>query len=67
VADTQPRHRRDTTSLVLGLLLIAAAGLFLLDDLSDASLDARWVAPVVLVVVGLGGLLSAVRRPDRSG
>lgn len=59
---TAPRtHPRDTTSLILGLLLLAAGALFLVADTTDADLDGRWVAPVVLVVIGLAGLASALR------
>src|SRR5881409_2400040 len=55
------RHPRDAVSLVFGLLLAAVAGLFLLTDLTDVSLDVRWVAPAVLVGVGVLGLLASTR------
>lgn len=59
---TTPRtHPRDTTSLILGLLLLAAGALFLVADTTDVDLDARWAAPVALVVIGLAGLASALR------
>lgn len=53
------RHARDTTSLVLGLLLLAPAVLFLLADTIDRTVDGRWIAPVLLVGIGVLGLLSA--------
>ena len=56
------RHPRDVLSLVLGLLLVVAGGLFLLVDAGGAELDARWVAPLVLVGVGGAGLLASRRR-----
>lgn len=59
------RHGRDTTSLILGLLLLAGGVLFLIADTTDASIDARWSGPVVLVVIGLSGLLSALRPGTR--
>jgi hypothetical protein len=52
------RHPRDPISLVLGLLLIAVAGIYLL----DAHLDLRWVGPAALIAVGLVGLLASTRR-----
>lgn len=55
------RHPRDTTSLVLGLLLLGVAGLFLVADTTELAVDGRWAAPGVLVLVGVAGLLSALR------
>ena len=55
------RHERDTVSLMAGLLLVLGAGLFLLGDLTGVDLDGRWVAPLVLIVVGGVGLLSTLR------
>lgn len=54
-------HPRDTTSFILGLLLLAAGVLFLVADTTDTDVDARWAAPVALVAIGLAGLLSALR------
>jgi hypothetical protein len=56
------KHSRDVVSLVMGLLFMAAAGLFLLSDLSDAQVDLRWVAPTVLIGVGILGLAASIRR-----
>ncbi len=55
------RHERDAVSLMAGLLLVLGAGLFLLGDLTPLDLDGRWVAPLVLIVVGGMGLLSTLR------
>lgn len=60
-----PRHRRDTTSLLLGLLLLGSALLFLVADGTDLSVDPRWVGPVVLVVIGLAGLVPVLRPATR--
>lgn len=61
----EARHGRDVFSLMAGLLLVLPAGLFLLTDLTDLSVDGRWAGPVVLIVVGVVGLLATWRsRPD---
>jgi hypothetical protein len=54
------RHELDLTSLVAGVIFVAVGGTFLLDLLVDMALDPRWLAPLVLIGVGLAGLLSAV-------
>jgi hypothetical protein len=56
------KHSRDVVSLVMGLLFMAVAGLFLLTDLSDTQVDLRWVAPTVLIGVGILGLAASLRR-----
>ena len=56
------RHARDAVSLVMGLLLMAVAGWFLLTDLTDVDVDLRWTGPAVLIGVGLLGLAASVRR-----
>lgn len=59
------RHRRDVVSLMAGLLLVLTAGLFLVTDLTDLSVDGRWAGPVVLIGVGVVGLLATLRsRPE---
>lgn len=55
------RHERDAVSLMGGLLVVLLAGLFLVGDLTDLSLDGRWVVPVVLLAVGATGLASSLR------
>lgn len=59
------RHDRDAVSLMSGLLLVLVAGLFLLQDLTPLEFQLRWVAPVVLIMVGAAGLLASLRQ--RSG
>ncbi len=56
------RHDRDAVSLMGGVLTVLVAGLFLLVDTTDVGLDARWTGPLVLIVVGVVGLLSTLRR-----
>ncbi len=60
------RHRRDVVSLMAGLLLVLPAGLFLVTDLTDLSVDGRWAGPVVLIGVGAVGLLATLRPRPRS-
>lgn len=55
------RHERDLVSLMLGLLTVLLAGLFLVVDMSDTSVDARWVIPVLFIGVGAVGLLGTLR------
>lgn len=55
------RHERDAVSLMGGLLVVLLAGLFLVGDLTDLSLDGRWVVPAVLLAVGATGLVSSLR------
>lgn len=62
------RHDRDPLSLMAGLVLALLAGLFLLVDTTAVSVSARWVAPVLLLVVGGVGLAATLRtRPDEDG
>lgn len=56
------RHAPDVLSLLLGLLLVAAGGLFLLVDTTGADVDATWAAPAVLIGIGATGLLASLRR-----
>jgi hypothetical protein len=55
-------HERDVLSLMGGLLLVLVAAVFLVDDTTGLSFDGRWVAPGLLIAVGLAGLSSSVRR-----
>lgn len=61
-----PRHRRDVISLMAGLLLVLTAGLFLVADTTELSVDGRWAGPIVLIGVGVVGLLATLRRRPRS-
>lgn len=59
------RHERDVFSLMGGLLLVLAAGAFLLSELTDLSVEGRWAGPVVLLAVGVTGLLATLRSRPR--
>jgi hypothetical protein len=62
MAEIGDRHPRDAVSLVLGLILATIAGLFLLVDLTDQSVDLRWAGPVALMAIGALGLAASLRR-----
>jgi cytochrome c-type biogenesis protein CcmH/NrfF len=54
-------HPFDAVSFVFGALFVLVAGLAL-GGVTLTLLDLRWVAPAVLVVVGLVLVVSAARR-----
>ena len=62
MAERRSSHARDTVSLVLGLVFCAIATLFLVEDIGDANVDLRWVAPAVLIGIGVIGLSAGARR-----
>lgn len=57
------RHEADPVSLVAGLLFLAVAVVHIAARSSDTDLSLRWMVPIVLVLLGVLGLLSAVRSP----
>jgi hypothetical protein len=59
------RHELDLTSLVSGVIFMGIGAAFLVDLVVDVALDPRWLAPFVLIGIGLAGLLSSmpVHRP----
>ncbi len=59
------RHDLDWVSLVAGLVLTGFAAAYLLSSLTGASLDARYVWPVVFVALGAAGLATAIRANAR--
>ena len=52
------RHEFDQTSFVAGLVFAALGSLFLLDAAGGVDVDLRWLAPLVLIGLGVGGLIS---------
>ncbi|MCU1592574.1 MAG: hypothetical protein JWP11_3830 [Frankiales bacterium] len=62
MAERTGRHARDAVSLVMGLFLMAVAGLFLVADLTDQGTDLRWTGPAVLIGIGALGLAASARR-----
>jgi fatty acid desaturase len=66
-APRRGRHDTDVTSLVFGLLFLGLAVVWALVEVDVVSWpDASGFFPVLLVVAGLVGLLSSVRRSRRS-
>lgn len=59
------RHDLDPLSLVAGLVCVAIALAALFGDAKLGTAQ-RWVAPVLLIGIGLAGLVRYARR-DRSG
>lgn len=55
------RHELDLVSLVAGLLFIVVAGVHVGARASDHDLDLQWTLPVLLLLVGVLGLLGALR------
>ena len=61
------RHRLDVFALGAGTIFVVLAVGFLLDGLGAWDVDVPWIAPVLLIALGLAGLLSTlgrVVRPD---
>jgi hypothetical protein len=59
------RHEIDAVSLVAGLLFLVVAGVHIVARSTGTDLNLRWMVPAVLVLLGVLGLLSAVRFPRR--
>jgi hypothetical protein len=60
------RHEIDYVSLVAGALFLVVAGVHIGAAASDTELDGRWAVPGLLVLLGVVGLLGALRgtRPE---
>lgn len=59
------RHDLDWISLIAGIVFTGIALVYLIAGLADATLDGRFVWPVVLVALGAGGVATAVRANRR--
>jgi hypothetical protein len=60
------RHEADAVSLVAGLLFLVVAVVHIAARSTDTDLNLRWMVPAVLVLLGVLGLLSAVRSPKEA-
>lgn len=58
-------HPLDLFSLTTGLLALVGAGLYLLGELTDLDVQPGLVAAAVVVLLGVAGIVLALRRPDR--
>lgn len=59
------RHDPDWTSFIAGLTFCVIAMAYLGAELIDRTFELRWVAPVVLIGLGLAGLAGTVVRARR--
>jgi hypothetical protein len=59
------RHSTDWTSLIAGVTFCAIAIAYLSADLSHRSLEVRWMAPILLVGLGIAGTAGTVLRNVR--
>ena len=55
------RHEIDVVSLAAGLLFLGVAGVHLVAGATDTDLNLRWMVPLLLVLLGVVGMLGAVR------
>jgi hypothetical protein len=55
------RHEIDVVSLAAGLLFLAVAVVHMVAGATDTDLNLRWMVPVVLVLLGVIGMLGAMR------
>lgn len=60
-----PRHDLDPVALVAGLVFACTGLVALLED--GTGLAARWVVPVLLILLGLAGLLATRQRVSGRG
>jgi len=59
------RHETDYFSLAAGILFVTLGVMFAVSALADWSIDGRWVVPIMLIMLGAGGVaasLTATRR-----
>lgn len=61
------RHDIDLVSLAAGLLFLVVSVVHIAARSTDTDLNLRWMAPAVLVLLGLLGLLGAIRGPRNAG
>jgi putative Mn2+ efflux pump MntP len=59
------RHDMDLVSLIAGVLFGIIALVHLVGAATDESVDPRWIAPVLLVGLGVAGLAGALRGARR--
>ena len=56
------RHELDVFSLVSGLVFAAVAVVYLVAAATDSEVEGRWVIPLALIALGVGGA-GRIRRP----
>ena len=60
------RHRTDFVELLFGLVFLATGGGFVVQQTTDRTFDAAWVAALALVTIGCAFLaVTLLHRPRR--
>jgi hypothetical protein len=59
------RHPLDAVSLVAGLVFAGVAAVYLIAAHSALDVDARWVLPLALIGLGLGGVVGSINTATR--
>jgi len=59
------RHDLDWVSLIAGAVFLVFAVIYTVASLSDASIDGRFVWPVVFVALGAAGVATAIAATKR--
>lgn len=61
------RHGFDASAFVWGIVFVALGALTLAGPLRLPEFNLIWMVPVALVATGIAGLISTLRRPQRTG
>jgi hypothetical protein len=56
------RHRTDWTTLIAGVTFCAIATAYLGADISNRTLEVRWIVPLLLIGLGVAGIAGTVVR-----
>jgi hypothetical protein len=59
------RHEPDWTSLIAGVTFCAIAVAYLGGEVTHRNLELRWVAPILLIGLGIAGLAGTLVRAHR--
>ena len=59
------RHETDWTSLIAGITFCAIAIAYLGSEITDRTLELRWVVPILLIGLGVAGLAGTLVRARR--
>jgi hypothetical protein len=56
------RHQPDLTSLIAGITFCVIALAYIGGEITNRTFELRWVAPILLIGLGLAGLAGGVLR-----
>jgi hypothetical protein len=59
------RHETDWTSLIAGVTFCAIAVAYLGSQITDRTLELRWMVPILLIGLGIAGLAGTLVRARR--